>query len=215
MTNFIPIFPLNIVVFPDEQLNLHIFEPRYKQLITDCYENKKQFGIPTVLKNSMSDFGTSVDILSIEKIHENGEMDIKTKGNRIFKIIEPINFIPDKLYHGAIVTYPENILDSIPMKWNSLLELIRYFHELLEVKKDYKKANDHMQTYDIAHHAGLSLEQEYEFLCLLKESQRQEFLHQHLKKTIPTIVELQNLKKRIEMNGHFRKLSINEENNEV
>ena len=141
MTNFIPIFPLNIVVFPDEQLNLHIFEPRYKQLITDCYENKKQFGIPTVLKNSMTDFGTSVDILSIEKIHENGEMDIKTKGDRIFKIIEPIHSIPEKLYHGAIVTYPENISDSISLKWNSLLELIRYFHELLEVKKDYKKSN--------------------------------------------------------------------------
>ena len=43
MTNFIPIFPLAIVVFPGEKLNLHIFEPRYKQLITECHEQKKTF----------------------------------------------------------------------------------------------------------------------------------------------------------------------------
>ena len=41
MTNFIPIFPLGIVVYPGEELNLHIFEPRYKQLIKECYEAKK------------------------------------------------------------------------------------------------------------------------------------------------------------------------------
>ncbi len=51
MTNFIPIFPLGIVVFPGEDLNLHVFEPRYKQLITDCFGEKKPFGIPTVLKS--------------------------------------------------------------------------------------------------------------------------------------------------------------------
>src|SRR6187455_311175 len=49
MTNFIPIFPLGIVVFPGENLNLHIFEPRYKQLIKECFEQKKPFGIPPVI----------------------------------------------------------------------------------------------------------------------------------------------------------------------
>ncbi len=44
MTNFIPIFPLALVVYPGEELNLHIFEPRYKQLITECHELKKNFG---------------------------------------------------------------------------------------------------------------------------------------------------------------------------
>ncbi len=41
MTNFIPIFPLSIVVFPGEKVHLHIFEPRYKQLINECFETKK------------------------------------------------------------------------------------------------------------------------------------------------------------------------------
>lgn len=214
MTKFIPLFPLNIVVYPGEQLNLHIFEPRYKQLINECFEEKKEFGIATAFKNGVSEMGTTVSVLSVEKIHTDGEMDIRTVGNHVFKILEHIPEIPEKLYGGAIVTYPENKQDGIASKMFSLLNDIRNFHQLLEVKKDYKKEDAQLNAYDLAHHAGLSLEQEYELLGLLHEAQRQEYLQRHLKKTIPTIVELQNLKKRIEMNGHFRKLSVNDGNDE-
>jgi len=80
MTKFIPIFPLNIVVYPGENLNLHIFEPRYIQLIKDCLAENKPFGIPSVQKTGISELGTTVKILSIENEKENGEMDIKTIG---------------------------------------------------------------------------------------------------------------------------------------
>lgn len=46
MSNFIPIFPLGLVVYPGEQVILHIFEPRYKQLINECFENKKPLVYP-------------------------------------------------------------------------------------------------------------------------------------------------------------------------
>jgi hypothetical protein len=207
MTNFIPIFPLNIVVFPGEKLNLHIFEPKYKQLIRECYEEKKLFGIPTVLNGNISETGTVMNILSIEKQHETGEMDIKTEGIRLFSVLEIIKEIPDKLYSGAIVSYPDNYDNGIEKKMKKILSEVQYFHELLEVKKEYKKDVEQLNTYDIAHHIGMTLEQEYEFVKLLREDQRQEYIQRHLKKMIPTIEELQNLKKRIQMNGHFRKLS--------
>src|SRR5215212_5959493 len=78
MTNFIPIFPLGIVVYPGEKLHLHIFEPRYKQLVTECFSDKKPFGIPAVIENRLQDFGTVVTITEITTVHDNGEMDIKT-----------------------------------------------------------------------------------------------------------------------------------------
>ena len=77
MTNFIPIFPLALVVYPGEKLNLHIFEPRYRQLISDCVENKKPFGIPAVLKNNLAEMGTLVQVTEISKMYEDGKMDIK------------------------------------------------------------------------------------------------------------------------------------------
>ena len=65
MTNFIPIFPLNIVVYPGEGLNLHIFEPRYRQLIKECHEKAKPFGIPAVIEKRLQDYGTVVHVKEI------------------------------------------------------------------------------------------------------------------------------------------------------
>lgn len=210
MTNFIPIFPLNIVVYPGEELNLHIFEPRYKQLISECVSSGKVFGIPTVLKSGIKDIGTTLQIIKVEKHYDNGEMDIRTKGIQVFKILEIIEELPDKLYTGAIVTYPENTTEGVKGKMQKILNELRHFHTLIEVSKKYKKTDDEINTYDIAHHVGLSLEEEYELLTLFREDQRQEYLQRHLKKIIPTLNELQNLKERIQLNGHFRKLSIDD-----
>lgn len=70
MTNFIPIFPLGIVVYPGEQLNLHIFEPRYKQLINESYESKKPFGIPAVVNEKINEMGTLVQVKEISQVYD-------------------------------------------------------------------------------------------------------------------------------------------------
>jgi uncharacterized protein len=208
MTNFIPIFPLSIVVYPGEDLNLHIFEPRYKQLINECYAEAKPFGIPTIINDKLNEMGTLVSITEIVNTAENGEMDIKTKGLSIFRILEIIKKVPDKLYSGAIVNYPENIEEAT----NSdlilkVLGTIRQLHTLLKINKDYKKPDEELTAYDIAHHAGLSLEEEYELLQLLREDQRQEYIKRHLSKVLPVIAEMETLKKRVKLNGHFKNLS--------
>ena len=101
MTNFIPIFPLGIVVFPGEELNLHIFEPRYIQLIRECLKAKKPFGIPAVIEKKLGELGTLVKVVDVSKEYEGGEMDIRTQGTKVFRILELVKDIPDKLYSGA------------------------------------------------------------------------------------------------------------------
>ncbi|HNJ28652.1 MAG TPA: LON peptidase substrate-binding domain-containing protein, partial [Ferruginibacter sp.] len=85
MTNFIPIFPLGIVVYPGEQLNLHIFEPRYRQLISECQAGGKPFGIPSVINDRICEMGTLVRIREISEVYEDGKMDIKTEGLQVFR----------------------------------------------------------------------------------------------------------------------------------
>ncbi len=208
MTNFIPVFPLSIVVYPGESLNLHIFEPRYKQLINECYTEAKPFGIPPVINNKLNEMGTLMGITEIVNIEENGEMDIKTKGLSIFRILEVIKSVPDKLYSGAIVNYPENTeaWDKRDLM-QKVVNAIRELHRLLNISKDFNKPDDDLTSYDIAHHAGLSLDEEYELLCLLREEQRQEYLKRHLSKVLPVIAEMETLKDRIKLNGHFKNLS--------
>lgn len=207
MTNFIPIFPLGIVVYPGEQLNLHIFEPRYKQLVSECHAGKKSFGIPTVIENRLQDYGTVVSIKEITTVHKNGEMDIKTEGNSVFRILEVIKEIPGKLYTGAIVNYPANHEHGSVEVMRKVVHSIRELYKLLKVKKDFKKKDEELNSYDIAHHIGLSLEEEYELLGLMHERQRQEYLRRHLTKVIPLVAEMEHLKKKVKQNGHFKNLS--------
>jgi Lon protease-like protein len=207
MTNFIPIFPLGLVVYPGESLNLHIFEPRYKQLIQECHAAKKPFGIPTVINNKLQEFGALVEIAELTKVYDNGEMDIKTKGLKIFRILELIKEIPDKMYSGAIVTYPDNYGYSNPDTMRKLMTSIRELHGLLKLSKDFKKTDEEMVSYDVAHHIGLSLEEEYELMGLMDEKQRIEYIKRHLIKVIPMVSGLEQLKEKIKLNGHFKNLS--------
>ncbi len=208
MTNFIPIFPLNIVLYPGEILNLHIFEPRYKELIKECFSSNKPFGIPAVINGHVAEFGTLVSISEIAKEYDNGEMDIITQGNIVFRILEIIKKIPDKLYSGAIVNYPEN--EGVYQKKDLMqvvMKAIRELHRILNISKDFLKPDEELNAYDLAHHAGLSLEEEYELLGLFREEQRLEYLKRHLGKVLPVVVEMEVLKERIMLNGHFKNLS--------
>ena len=156
MTNFIPIFPLAIVIYPMEKLHLHIFEPRYKQLIRECMEAKKPFGIPTVLNNRLQDMGTLVEVTEIVKEYENGELDINTQGIKVFRTLEVIKKVPEKLYSGAIVNYPHNRMDDGNAKlMQSVVNGVKEVHRLLNISKDFKKPENELQSYDVAHHAGL------------------------------------------------------------
>lgn len=206
MTNFIPVFPLGIVVFPGEQLNLHIFEPRYKQLVNDCFTSKKSFGIPIVLDNKIKEMGTLVSITEIVTVHEDGKMDIRAKGKKIFRTLETVKTIPDKLYSGAIVHYPENDERLQSGMIRQVIAGIRELHKLIHVTKDFKKPDEMLCSYDLAHHAGMSLEEEYEFVSLMNELQRLEYLKRHLSKVLPVVASMESLKERIQLNGHFREL---------
>ncbi len=210
MTNFIPIFPLGIVVYPGENLNLHIFEPRYKQLINECHAVKKPLGIPAVIQNKMQDYGSVVEITELSKLYDNGEMDIRTKGVKVFRILEVIEEIPDKLYCGAIVNYPDNYEKGVPELMRKIMTGIRELHQLLKVDSpdSYrdKKEDGALNSYEVAHHIGLSLEEEYELLSLLDERQRQEYLKRHLGKSIPMLAGMELLKEKIKLNGHFKNI---------
>lgn len=206
MTNFIPIFPLGIVVYPGEDLNLHVFEPRYKQMINECHKEKKPFGIPAVIDNHMQEVGTLVQIVEIVNTTTSGEIDIRTKGVKVFRILEVIKEVPDKLFSGAIVNYPANNEKGFPQLMKKLMEGIHELHKLLKVEKDFHIPEADLNAYNVAHHIGLTLQEEYELLGLMNEKQRQEFIKRHLTKVIPMVTEMEGLKEKIKLNGHFKNL---------
>ncbi|MBS1688687.1 MAG: LON peptidase substrate-binding domain-containing protein [Bacteroidetes bacterium] len=210
MTNFIPVFPLSIVVYPGESLNLHVFEPRYKQLIQECLKDKKPFGIPCVLDKKMEEYGTLMEIVELVQEYDNGEMDVRTRGKSVFRILETVNELPDKLYSGAIVNYPENITERDNSRISDLIiSEVKRLYSLMNMENKFP-AKDNLVSYEIAHFVGLTRAQEYELLGLFTELQRLEYIRRHLNNILPVIKELEQVKARIQMNGHFRNLSLDD-----
>ncbi len=88
----------------------------------------------------------------------------------------------------------------------NIVSSIDELHRLLKIEKKFAKPDEELISYDVAHHAGLTLEQELEMLQLFREDQRQEYLKRHLQSVIPIINEMETLKERVKLNGHFREL---------
>ncbi|MCL4691877.1 MAG: peptidase, partial [Candidatus Hydrogenedentes bacterium] len=103
MAKFLPLFPLQLVVFPGEKLKLHIFEPRYKQLVGECQGEGITFGIPAYLEGRVAEFGTEMRLLNIFRTYENGEKDVLVEGVAAFQLLRFQRAIPDKLYSGGDV----------------------------------------------------------------------------------------------------------------
>ncbi len=87
MNSLLPIFPLDLVLLPGVPLPLHIFEPRYREMIAECLERKKPFGVVRASSDGVADIGCTAEIMSVTKKYDDGRMDILTRGVERFEVI--------------------------------------------------------------------------------------------------------------------------------
>lgn len=201
---FLPLFPLQLVAFPGEKLNLHIFEQRYRQMIRESEETGQTFGIPAFIDNKVMDVGTEMKLLSIERLHPDGKMDIRTEGIGAFRILDFQPKAPGKLYAGSEIERLDFTTNSNWMLNEQILELTKDLFQLLNIKKELPADAQDFISFDLGHQVGFNIEQEYEFLQIPEEQERQLYMKKHLEKLIPIVREMENLRKRAQMNGHFK-----------
>jgi ATP-dependent Lon protease len=206
MSEVIPIFPLGLVVFPGERLNLHIFEPRYKQLINDSVEAGTAFGIAPYIEGNVGLVGTEVEILSIHRIYADGEMDISVKGNKIFQVKKILPEYNEKLYAAAEINWVKEDNETDLHLVNEIIKLMQQLHGLLNITKDKIPEAASLKSFLIGHYIGLSLEQEFDLLCKRKEQERLKYIYTHLIKILPVVKETEALRQRIKANGHFKNI---------
>lgn len=202
-----PLFPLSLVVFPGESLRLHIFEPRYIQLINDCLDKQKLFGIPPYFEGKELKYGTTMTIESVVKRYKDGKMDIQTRAVGWFEIYDFFKVLPDKLYPGGRIT---------DMPWDDLADhflsvrliaLINELYRVMNISNVHLNDTISFRTHQIAHKVGFSIEQELEFLTIAQEIERQNYMIAHLEHLIPIVKQAEDLRKKAEMNGHFRNIA--------
>jgi ATP-dependent Lon protease len=200
----IPLFPLRLVVFPDEKLNLHIFDPKYLTMIDDCIRNGETFGIPAYIDNTVMKVGTEMKVLEVVNEYESGERDIKTVAVGLFEI----DSIHDKATKfnceiGKINPY-FLINDQDDMEVRRLVDKVNVLFRSLNVKEVIASQIMKPVSFSLGHVLGLSLKQEYELLCYKKESDRIKYLTQYIDGIMPEEKVKEIIMRKINLNGHFK-----------
>ncbi len=205
MKERIPLFPLELVVFPGEHLRLHVFEPRYKQLIAECRDNNATFGIPAYVNGGVAEYGTEMTLEEISKTYDNGEMDILTKGQRAFRLERFVRSVEGKLYSAGDVTFLENREAASSFPREELAKRFRRLQELLETGYEREDFDVPNLSFQLAQEVGLTLYQKVKLLSLDSESEREALIIEHMDEVIPKLEAIGETKRRIQGNGHFFK----------
>ena len=88
MSLLLPLFPLDLVLLPGVPLPLHVFEPRYKEMIAECLDEKKPFGVVRASSNGVAEIGCTAEIVEVTKRYDDGRMDILTRGVERFEVLQ-------------------------------------------------------------------------------------------------------------------------------
>jgi len=171
--------------------------------MSECIADGKTFGIPAYVNNKL-ELGTEVEIIDVVKIYDDGRMDISILGLAVFVVVGFRNPVQDKLYSSGSVRIKIIDLAADEEKVACILDLVDRFYMKIGITNPFQKTKNH-NSYSFAHKIGLSINEEYQMLGMMEESQRLDFIIAHLMDTTPQLQEIERTKKKIAMNGHFKK----------
>lgn len=198
----IPLFPLNVVLLPGADLPLHIFEPRYLEMVDRCLKEKSEFGVLLALPKGVTRVGCTAEIIEVANRHKDETMDILTVGRERFRVIE---FFEENPLTEAQVDYLEDRdAAANPSMRRELLELYETCHTL--IFEDYPKNTGSDQSaqlsFVIAGTLPMDLLLKQQILELRSESERQERLVGYLRAWAPHLQKTGVLRQRAGGNGH-------------
>lgn len=198
----IPLFPLNVVLLPGADFPLHIFEPRYLEMVNRCLKEKSVFGVLLALPKGVARVGCTAEIIEVVKPYENETMDILTVGRERFRVIEFFEESP--LAEGHVDYLEDRDAPANPSLRRELIELYETCHTL--VFEDYPKNTNADQSaqisFVIAGSLPMDLLWKQQILELRSESDRQERLVGYLRAWAPHLQKTGVMRQRAGGNGH-------------
>jgi Lon protease-like protein len=198
----IPLFPLNVVLLPGAELPLHIFEPRYRQMVKDCLEDNSEFGMLLALPNGVARVGCTAEIVDVVKRYDDGRMDILTTGGSPFRAVHLFTENPVLVGHVDYLEDREVPADARVRR--ELVELFEACHTL--IFDDYPKHLDCASadglSYVVAATLPMELLWKQQILELRTEADRQERLVAYLREWAPHLQKADAMRQRAGGNGH-------------
>lgn len=200
-SNLLPLFPLQVVVFPKTTLPLHIFEERYKEMVREAIRSNSEFGIVLAKDDGIVNAGCTVVVDKVLNEYPDGRMDILTRGQRRFEIVL-LN--QDKPYlRGEVQFFDDEEPGPAPLEVQQKA-LIQY-RGLLELGELPAFADPLLTDPQLSFQIAQSV-QDLDFLNLLlrnrSESERLKQLAEYLSTYVPKMRQTKLMKKLAPLNGH-------------
>lgn len=202
---WLPLFPLNVVLFPRSALPLHIFEERYKTLVNECLERGTPFGISLVRGDGIAGFGCSAKVTSVLRRYDDGRLDIVVEGIQRYRLLRhKTDRGPYLVGEVEFVVEPEE-----PIERELASETVNLFNTLLALA--HKEAGamigvDRFEaglSFAIAQKAGLDLAGRQQLLEMLSENDRLRTLHAYLRDLLPRLNRMEEIERVVKNDGYI------------
>jgi Lon protease-like protein len=209
----LPLFPLELVLLPEEPLPLHIFEDRYREMIGECLRAKtsgfgrQEFGVVLAKGEEISNVGCSAQIVSVTRKYEDGRMDILAVGKRRFEILLTNE---EKTYLRASIEYFDDEGSDTPGEREAenaiqlFRQIIRRLHQASDMPVHLPQPYRYL-SFRLAASLPLPLEFKQQLLSLRNEPERLQQVVYSMHQLIHQIDVVQEARKKAGGNGDIRR----------
>jgi Lon protease-like protein len=198
--SLLPLFPLDVVLFPGAPLPLHIFEPRYKEMIRECLDQKTLFGVIRAQEKSLAEIGCTAEILAVTKTYDDGKLDIVTQGRERFELLE-INEERSFL-RGEVLYVTDEPHKASPDEVARAIELHKQILALANAEQDLPANEDTPLSYHLAGSLPLDLDFKQKLLGLRSEPGRIQTVIAYFESILPNLRRAVLIRKKAGGNGH-------------
>ena len=169
----LPLFPLSVFLFPGEDIPLHIFEPRFKQLINEARTDGITFAIPFVIERNIQGFGCEVRLKDVVAEKEGGNMVIVVESVFVVELISYEKQVEGKLYPGGEI---RRIPSDDPVVSRELMELIATYRERFDQDFLGPSILQQITRKELIIALNLSSDEKFKFISLPNAFQKDNFL---------------------------------------
>jgi Lon protease-like protein len=197
----IPLFPLDLVLLPGVPLPLHIFEPRYKEMIKECLDAKKHFGLIRMHDEAMATIGCTAEIIQVLKAYPDGRSDILTEGKRRFEVLQTNQ---ERSFLQAEVFFLED--DAAAAEKADIDTAIRLHDEIMQLAGAETESHKEIETAQLAYRLAGSLPFDPDFQQVLlemnSEADRMQAIISFFERILPVLQRSARAKRKAGGNGH-------------
>lgn len=196
----IALFPLEVVLFPETPLPLHIFEPRYKEMIGECREQDAPFGIVRAMKDGIAEIGCTAQIISVTKEYPDGRLDLIAEGRERFEVLE-LNEERSFLRADVLLVPDEPGSPSEEQRARAI-EAHKKILELAGALQDLTATDQDVLSYHLAGSLPLDLDFKQKLLAMRSEQERIQEVAQYLETVFPDLSRAARAREKAGGNGH-------------